>query len=133
MALFNIFKKKKPRLRRNIEGAPQASEKTEEKKPVAVKTDSRKAALVLKTPLVAEKATDLAKLNQYVFKIYPENNKSQVKEAVEGFYGVKVLKVNIVNLPAKQRRLGKTLGWKPGFKKAIVKIKQGQKIEVLPR
>lgn len=131
MAILDFFKKKKKLEKKR----PAIREEKAEAKPTptAAKTDSRKAALVLKAPLVAEKATDLAKLNQYVFKVYPETNKSEVKKAVEGFYGVKVLKVNIVNLPAKQRRLGRILGWKPGFKKAIVKIKEGQKIEVLPR
>ncbi len=88
---------------------------------------------VLKVPHVTEKATDLAKKNQYIFKIYPRANKTEVKKAVEDVFGVNVVSVKIINVPKKKRRLGKVEGERPGYKKAIVKIKEGQKIEVLPR
>ena len=88
---------------------------------------------VLKTPQVTEKATDLVKKNQYVFKVWPRANKVEIKKAIENLYGVDVLDVKIIRVPAKRRRLGRMRGWRKGYKKAIVKIKEGQKIEVLPR
>ena len=88
---------------------------------------------ILKTPHVTEKATDLVKKNQYVFKVYSRANKVEIKKAIEDLYGVDVLGVKVINLPPKRRRLGKIMGWRKGYKKAIVKIKEGQKIEVLPR
>jgi len=88
---------------------------------------------VLKGPQVTEKATDLTKKNQYVFKIWPEVNKAEVKRAIEDLYGVDVLSVKTINVPSRQRRLGRIKGWRSGYKKAIVKIREGQKIEVLPR
>ena len=88
---------------------------------------------VLKTPQVTEKATDLVKKNQYVFKVWPRANKVEIKKAIENLYGVDVLDVKIIRVPAKRRRLGRIRGWRKGYKKAIVKIKEGQKIEVLPR
>jgi len=88
---------------------------------------------ILKAPQITEKATDLIKQNQYVFKVYPKANKSEIKKAVENFYGVNVVSVRIVKIPRKQRRIGRISGWKKGYKKAIVKIKGGQKIEMLPR
>jgi len=88
---------------------------------------------ILKTPQVTEKATDLVKKNQYVFKVYSRANKNEVKKAIESVYGVDVISVRIINVPAKRRRLGRQRGWRKGYKKAIVKIKTGQKIEVLPR
>jgi len=88
---------------------------------------------ILKTPQVTEKATDLVKKNQYVFKVYSRANKNEVKKAIESVYGVDVISVRIINVPAKRRRLGRQRGWRKGYKKAIVKIKAGQKIEVLPR
>ena len=88
---------------------------------------------ILKTPQVTEKATDLVKKNQYVFKVYSRANKNEVKKAIESVYGVDVISVRIINVPAKRRRLGRQRGWRKGYKKAIVKIKEGQKIEVLPR
>ena len=88
---------------------------------------------VLKSPHVTEKATDLTASNQYVFKIYPRANKADVKKAIEKVFGVDVTGVKVINIPKKKRRLGKIKGFKEGYKKAIVKIKEGQKIEVLSR
>jgi large subunit ribosomal protein L23 len=52
---------------------------------------------------------------------------------VEGIYGVKVTDVKIINVPRKKRRVRGQIGWKKGYKKAIVQVKEGQKIEILPR
>ncbi|MBZ1345086.1 MAG: 50S ribosomal protein L23 [Candidatus Nealsonbacteria bacterium] len=88
---------------------------------------------ILKSPHITEKATDLTKENQYVFKVFSKTNKTEIKKAVENFYKVDVLDVKIINLQPKKRKLGKISGWRAGYKKAIIKIKKGQKIEVLPR
>jgi len=88
---------------------------------------------VLISPHITEKATALAQKNQYVFKIFPKANKTEIKKVIEDLYKVEVLNIKIINVPKKRRRLGRISGWKKGYKKAIVKIKEGQKIEVLPR
>ena len=88
---------------------------------------------ILKAPLVTEKATELTKRNQYVFKVFPKANKLQIKRAIEELYNVNVLDVKIIKVPRKKRQIGRMRGWRKGYKKAIVKIKEGQKIEVLPR
>lgn len=88
---------------------------------------------ILKEPHITEKATKLAQKDQYVFKVNPEANKSQIKKAVEQLYDVDVVKVRILNTPRKKRRKGRIEGFKSGFKKAIVRIKEGQKIEIMPR
>jgi large subunit ribosomal protein L23 len=85
----------------------------------------------LKRPHISEKAGYLAEKDQYTFEIIPNYNKLEVKKAVEGIYGVDVLSVNIVKIPHKKRRLGKTEGFRKAYKKAIVKIKEGQKIEII--
>jgi large subunit ribosomal protein L23 len=85
----------------------------------------------MKQPHISEKATYLADSNKYTFEVSPNYNKHEIKSAVEGVYGVKVLSVNIIKIPAKKRRLGKTQGFRKAFKKAIVTIKEGQKIEIL--
>ena len=110
--------------------------KVRSRPPAIKKTQEARIGLayrVLEAPQVTEKATDLTKKNQYIFKIFPRANKSEVKKAVNELYGVDVLDVKIIKVPAKKRRLGKIRGWRKGYKKAIVKIKEGQKIEVLPR
>ena len=71
-------------------------------------------------------------INQYVFKVYQKVNKTEIRKAVEGLYGVDVLAVRVVKMPRKRVRMGRTSGWSPGYKKAIVRIKEGQRIEILP-
>lgn len=136
MALLNIFKNK-PRKSRKEESRMQPNK--EEKKPASVvstpkpKKISGQAYSILKKPHVTEKATDLTAKNQYVFEVFENSNKNQVKKAVEDVYGVDVDDVRIINIAGKRRRLGRIQGFRQGYKKAIVSIKEGQKIEVLPR
>ena len=69
------------------------------------------------------------KNTRYVFG--RPDNKHEIKNAIEGNYKVDVLSVNVIKIPAKNRRLGRTEGFRKAFKKAVVKIKEGQKIEIL--
>ncbi|MCX6724178.1 MAG: 50S ribosomal protein L23 [Candidatus Staskawiczbacteria bacterium] len=85
----------------------------------------------IKQPHISEKASYLAEKDQYIFDVLPNYNKNEIKNSVEGIYGVDVLSVNIIKIPAKKRRLGRTEGFRKAYKKAIVKIKNGQKIEIL--
>ena len=86
---------------------------------------------ILKSPHISEKSTDLIEKSQYVFKVFPNTNKTEIKKAIESHYGVDVLSVNLIKIPAKRRRLGRITGFRKGYKKAIIKIKKGQKIEIL--
>ncbi|RLD17264.1 MAG: 50S ribosomal protein L23 [Caldiserica bacterium] len=86
---------------------------------------------IIKKPVITEKSTYLReKYNQYVFYVHPKANKIQIKEAVEKLFNVKVEKVNIVKLKGKLRRRGFNVGRTPQRKKAIVKVKEGQKIKI---
>ena len=132
MAIRNIFKKESGEQEPKKIAAKKASKVVERKAdPKEKKTDF--AWKVLKNPHVTEKGTLLSESNQYVFNVFKSVNKFEVKRAVEGAYAVNVESVKIVNVPAKKVRLGRTLGWKEGYKKAIVKIREGQKIELMPR
>lgn len=84
---------------------------------------------ILISPHTAEKALSGQKLNQYVFKVSPRANKIVIAKEIKKNYNVKVMKVNIVNIPKKARRVGKTLGFRAGYKKAIVTLAPGQTIE----
>ncbi|MDO8601141.1 MAG: 50S ribosomal protein L23 [bacterium] len=142
MANFNIFKNKK-----SAEKKPEPKKAKVVKKPlVAEKPASGKQSFVkgsaknfnevwkiLSKPRITEKATDLLKNNQYVFEVFPRAAKSEIKKAIESLYGVKVLKVGIINIPRRKIRVGKTMGFKGGYKKAIIKIQAGQKIEALQK
>ncbi|MDD5145804.1 MAG: 50S ribosomal protein L23 [Candidatus Pacebacteria bacterium] len=135
MAFPEIFKKtEKKQVFEKKEKVNIKDKKTEEK---PAKEKAKKAtgfyANILESPHITEKATDLSEKNQYVFKVFSKTNKKEIKNAVEEIYKVDVISVNIINIPDKKRRLGRTLGWKSGYKKAIVGIKAGQKIELMPR
>jgi len=140
MKLFD-FSKKKKKVRKK-EAEKKEVKKPEEKKEIAKpskveipKLKKRKETpqlyRILKSPHVSEKATDLAEKGKYVFKVFPGANKIEIKKTVESLYGVDVLAVNIIKIPPKKRRLGRISGFKKGYKKAIIKIKKGQKIEIL--
>jgi large subunit ribosomal protein L23 len=85
---------------------------------------------VLVEPIVTEAATVLIEQNKYIFKISSIATKLQVKMAIEKIYKVKVEKVNTVSIPKKFRSRGRIPGWKPGYRKAIVTLKEGNKIDV---
>lgn len=118
---------------------PAGKKKKEIVKKITVKDKKRLAKVyaILKEPHITEKATALAEKGQYVFKVVLKTNKIEVKKAVESLYSVKVAKVRIIKIAGKKRRLGKAEGWKQGlkkgYKKAIVTLAQGEKIEVMPR
>lgn len=86
---------------------------------------------ILTKPHVTEKASfGISTKNTYVFAVTSRANKATIKKAVEKRYGTHVEEVRVVNLPGKERKRGKQVGWKPGFKKAMVKLKEGETIEI---
>lgn len=87
-------------------------------------------AFIVKKPLVTERSTDLSKLGKYVFMVEGSATKPEVKKAVKEIYKVDVVSVNIVNKPSKKKRMGSLKGHQKGYKKAIVTLKKGQKIEI---
>lgn len=85
---------------------------------------------VLKRPVVTEKSNARAdQYNQYTFEVDPRANKVLVKEAVEQAFNVKVLDVNIMRVPGKRRRHGRRIVTTSPWKKAIVTVAPGQRIE----
>lgn len=93
-------------------------------------TNERGTSQVLIEPWITENTTAMLELNKYVFKIAPMAGKKEVKKAVENLYKVKVEAVNTIKIPRKFRIMGRKQGWKSGFKKAIVTLKEGDKIEL---
>ncbi len=108
------------------------ADKTEKPPKIAKKQEKAQTnPLILASPHVTEKATAISGQNQYMFKVLENANKTEIRKAVEAVYNVDVVHVHIINVKAKKRRLGKSSGWKKGYKKAMVKIAKGQKIEAL--
>ncbi|MFH0987819.1 MAG: 50S ribosomal protein L23 [Parcubacteria group bacterium] len=85
---------------------------------------------VLLQPLITEKATDLAARGKYVFITPIHATKNQIAKTVANIYGVKPVKVNLIRGKVKYRRSGKVLGKTTGYKKAIVTLAPGAKIEI---
>ncbi len=85
---------------------------------------------IIKYPIVTDKATRLLENNKYSFIVNPKSDKFAIKSAIEDLFGVTVLKINTSNLPKKRKRMGKYIGWKPQFKKAIVTLSQGDTINL---
>ena len=138
--MITLFRRKKkdkwPSKAKKKEIAEEKLKKPEEKKEKRTKKASDRSALpfsVLKESVISEKVTMLEGENKYVFKIFPGFNKNNVKRAIEEVYNVKVKKVNIIKMPGKKIRLGRTEGERPGYKKAIVTLSKGEKIEIVSR
>lgn len=114
-----------------MEALKKKTEKKEKKiqsqEPVAY---SAVAYKVLIAPWITEAATAAMELNKYIFKVDPRATKAQIKKAIEDLYKVKVVSVNTIKIARKARNYGRTPGWKAGFKKAVVTVKKGDKIEL---
>ncbi len=87
---------------------------------------------IISYPLITEKATEGANQGVYVFRVASHATKPEIKKAVKDAYQVDAVDVRIVITKAKKRRLGRTMGVKPGYKKAMVRLKEGQKLDILP-
>jgi large subunit ribosomal protein L23 len=86
---------------------------------------------VIRRPITSERNTDLMAQGRYTFEVAPDANKIQIKEAVETAFEVTVVAVNTLNVHRKRRRERTRLrGYRSGWKKAIVTLAPGQKIEI---
>jgi len=84
---------------------------------------------VVLAPVVSEKSTRVAdKYRQYVFRVAPEANKTDVKAAVQLMFKVEVAGVQVLNVKGKEKRTGRFIGRRNGWKKAYVRLKSGQEI-----
>ena len=85
---------------------------------------------IILSPMVSEKSVNAMGDNKYTFKVHPHANKIQVLKAVELIFKVKVMNVRTMNFFGKKKRFRASTGKQPDYKKAIVTVKEGQKIEV---
>jgi large subunit ribosomal protein L23 len=85
---------------------------------------------VLLAPVVSEKSYELIEQRKYAFRVHPDAHKTQIRQAVEELFEVRVQGVNIVKVQPKPKRRGLIRGKKPGWKKAIVQLREGESIEI---
>ena len=94
--------------------------------------DPRQLADLIRCPIVTEKATLLLENNQYVFEVMPKATKPEIKAAIESLFDVKVIGVNTQRPPRKKRRVGRFVGYKPLYKRAVVTLNEGDSIPLFP-
>ena len=86
---------------------------------------------VLLAPVVSEKSYEQIEANhRYSFRVHPDAHKTQIRQAVEAMFDVHVVAVNVIKVQAKPKRRGLIKGVKPGWKKAIVQLREGETIEI---
>ena len=85
---------------------------------------------IIKAPILTEKSYNLKDKNTYVFKVDNKANKTEIKQAIEGLFNVKVVSVNTVNTKPKKKTRGRIIGYTSAFKKAYVKLADGNEINL---
>ena len=81
-------------------------------------------------PIVSEKSYTGTTTGRYTFRVHQDAHKTQVRQAIEQLFDVKVAWVNIIAMPAKPKRRGLIKGVRPGWKKAVVQLRAGDTIEI---
>ena len=82
---------------------------------------------IILEPVISEQSMDVVASKKYTFKVATTANKTEVKKAVEEAFGVEVKKVNVSNYDGKLKRMGRTAGTTPAFKKAVVTLTESSK------
>ena len=93
-------------------------------------TNYRQIIDLIKYPIITDKATRLLELNQYTFATDLKANKDQIKSAIEYLFKVKVSAVNTYHAPVKKKRIGKFIGKKAKYKRAVVTLQSGSSIDL---
>ena len=88
------------------------------------------ASQVLLKPIVSEKSYEATTRGMYTFKVHPDAHKTQIRQAVEELFDVKVERVNVIKVQSKPKRRGMFRGTRPGWKKAVVQLRAGDTIEI---
>ena len=91
---------------------------------------SLSARQLLIAPVVSEKSYSLIEARKYAFRVHPDAHKTQIRQAVEELFEVRVQAVNVIKVQPKPKRRGLIRGQKPGWKKAIVQLREGDSIEI---
>lgn len=129
--LKKFFKKKSPQEIKEKKESPERKEiiaTARHREPGAEKGNVTPG--IIRRPHITEKTASVSKEYKYVFVVAPGATKTEVSKAVARKYGVRVREVKIVTVPGKERKRGREIGWRSGYKKAIVILEKGQSIEI---
>ncbi|AFY85749.1 MULTISPECIES: 50S ribosomal protein L23 [Chroococcidiopsis] len=95
-----------------------------------LKIDPRQLPDIVRRPILTEKATRLMEQNKYTFDVTPQASKPQIKAAIEDLFEVKVVQVNTLLKPRRKKRVGRFVGFKPQYKRAIVTVAPGDEDKI---
>lgn len=135
MVLQNLFKKEKERTK-PVTGSSTWQKKSADREIVQAPQGTSLEAYgisygtMLRRPVISEKASGFGGKGVYAFVVSERANKTNIRRAVETRFGVNVISVRMIRVPPKQVRRGRSVGWKSGYKKALVAVRPGQKIEL---
>lgn len=133
MGLFGRAKDSQKQITEPANGAVVKVEKKENPKETeqlnAKKKTNTIAHKILVKPLVTEKGNALSSNNQYLFEVTKNTNKNEIKKAIYAVYNVHPVSVNVINVLGKKVRRGRSFGQMKNWKKAVVTLKSGDKIE----
>lgn len=85
---------------------------------------------IIKRPIITEKSSNLVENLQYTFEVDPKATKTEIKDAIEKIFKVNVIEIRTINVHRKAKRMQRFEGFKPAYKKAIVRLAAGQTIDV---
>lgn len=85
---------------------------------------------IIKKPLISEKTMRMLEENKYTFRVDPRANKIEIKHAIAELFNVNVVEVTTMNVKGKEKRMGRYVGRTTNWKKAIVTLQDGDKIEI---
>ena len=94
------------------------------------RTQTRDLPDLVRRPIITEKATLLMEQNKYTFEVTPKATKPEIKAAIEGLFEVKIVKINTHTPARKKKRVGRFIGYKPQYKKAIVTLAPGDEEKI---
>lgn len=92
--------------------------------------DPRKLPDLVRRPILTEKATMLMEYNKYTFEVSPKATKPEIKAAIEDLFNIKVVQVNTMLPPRKKKRVGRFIGYKPQYKRAVVTVANGDEEKI---
>jgi large subunit ribosomal protein L23 len=132
MALLDFMKKreKEEKQKRTRKSEAADSSTSEIKTEAAVQIDEHHEGMSLIAPHITEKSRDMSHKGGYIFEVRDDATKATVKDSVERMYKVHVMDVRMITMPGKPRRRGLTKGLKKGYKKAVVRLKSGESIDL---
>ncbi len=132
MVFFKKFKRteKEKKAASKVEVEKKEQPAVASRSKAAVKKFPGKTAGILIKPLVSEKSSFIGQYGQYIFEVSPRANKNEIAKAISNTYGVRPARVNIIRVRGKEVRYGRTVGKTKSYKKAIIALKPGEKIEI---